>query len=109
MNKIFKDMLSEGWLIIYMDNMLIFSRNAETHRIRTHQVIQRLQEFDLFLKADKCSFNKSKVDYLGFIVSKDKLEMDPAKLQGIKDWPNLQKPKHVQQFLGFTGFYRQFI
>jgi hypothetical protein len=57
MNNIFSDLLQEGWLIIYMDNILIFSPDHETHQKQTHKVLSRLQEHRLYLKPEKCMFN----------------------------------------------------
>ena len=68
MNHIFQDMINEGWLIIYMDDILIFSDNSEEHHERTRRVIQRLQENDLFLKAEKCEFDKTETEFLGSII-----------------------------------------
>ena len=68
MNGIFKDMIDEGWMVIYMDDILIFSDDIDTHRQRTLRVLQRLQENDLFLKPEKCTFEAKEVEYLGMIV-----------------------------------------
>jgi hypothetical protein len=87
MNDIFRDMLNEGWLIIYVDNILIYSNDHEEHRKRTLRVLARLCEHDLFLKAEKCKFDIKEVEYLGLIISKNKITMDPTKLAGICNWP----------------------
>ncbi|GLB38887.1 putative retrotransposable element tf2 155 kda protein type 1-like [Lyophyllum shimeji] len=109
MNEIFKDMIDEGWLIIYMDDMLIFSTDLEEHRRRTLRVLQRLKENDLFLKLEKCTFEATEIEYLGMIVSHDHIAMDPTKVAGIKDWPTPTNVKGVRSFLGFGNFYRKFI
>jgi hypothetical protein len=62
MNNIFRDMLNEGWLIIYMDDILIYSSNSKEHQKRTLCVLARLCEHDLFLKAEKCKFDVKEVD-----------------------------------------------
>jgi len=72
-------------------------------------VLQRLRENDLYLKAMKCEFNKTRVEYLGMIVEEGKFAMDPLKLRGIRDWPIPTMVKQVRSFLGFGNFYRQFI
>ena len=61
MNDLFKDMIMEGWIIIYMDNILIYSSDLTIHKQRTRRVIERLKENDLFLKPEKCMFDTSKV------------------------------------------------
>ena len=109
MNDIFKDMIAEGWLVIYIDDLMIASENQEQQDERTRRVLERLMENDLYLKAEKCAFNQEKVEYLGFVISKDKIAMDPIKLDGIAKWPMPRKPRDVRSFLGFTGYYRKFI
>ncbi|GLB45794.1 putative reverse transcriptase-rnase h-integrase [Lyophyllum shimeji] len=109
MNEIFKDMIDEGWLIICMDDMLIFSTDLEEHRRQTLRVLQRLKENDLFLKLEKCTFEATEIEYLGMIVTHDHIAMDPTKVTGIKDWPTPTNVKGVRSFLGFGNFYRKFI
>jgi hypothetical protein len=109
MNDIFRDMLNEGWLIIYMDDILIYSNDPEEYQKQTLCVLARLHENDLFLKAEKCKFDVKEVEYLGLIISENKIAMDPTKLAGIHDWPAPTNVKGVQSFLGFGNFYRRFI
>jgi hypothetical protein len=68
-----------------------------------------LEEHDLYLKPKKCKFAKEEIEYLGVIIGQNKIHMDPGKLKGIADWPVPQNPTKVQQFLGFTGYYRYFV
>ena len=109
MNDSFWDMIAEGWLVIYMDNLLIFSLNDATHTEWTKGVLQQMKELDLHLKLEKCNFASSEVKYLGMIIKPGELAMDPIKLDGIAQWPVFTKVKDVWSFLGFANFYRQFI
>ena len=109
MNGIFKDMIDEGWMVIYMDDILIFSDDIDTHRQRTLRVLQRLQENDLFLKPEKCTFEAKEVEYLGMIVRENQIAMDPVKVKGVLEWPEPTNVKGVRSFLGFGNFYRRFI
>ena len=109
MNDSFHDMIAEGWLVIYMDDLLIFSPNKETHCKRTERVLQRMMELDLHLKLEKCRFATTEVEYLGMIVKPGQLAMDPVKLDGIASWPTPEKVKDVRLFLGFANFYQRFI
>ena len=103
MNNSFCDMIAEGWLVIYMDNLLIYSPNTTTHTEWTKWVLQHMVKLDLHLKLEKCTFTASKVEYLGMIVKPGQLAMDPVKLNGIAHWPTPSKVKDVHLFLGFTN------
>src|SRR5258707_2365418 len=105
MNELFKDLIQEGHVVIYMDDILIFTSDVETHRRIVHQVLQRLQDEDLFLKPKKCFFERDSIKYLGMIISHNQVCMDPTKLAAIANWPTPQKVKDVQSFLGFSNFY----
>ena len=75
----------------------------------TKQILQKLQDHDLFLKVKKCKFGKTKLEYLGLIVEEGKLLTDLIKVKGFADWPVPKSVKEVQSFLGFGNFYRKFI
>jgi hypothetical protein len=72
-------------------------------------ILERAWEYDLYFKAKKCKFRKSKIEYLGLVVEEEKLAMDPTKLKGILDWPAPKTVKEVQSFIGFGNFYRHFV
>jgi Reverse transcriptase (RNA-dependent DNA polymerase) len=95
MDSIFSDMIEKQKVVVYMDNILIFAENQEELQERTKQVLQRLQEHNLFLKPKKCEFNKSTMEYLGLIIQEGKLSMDPVKLSRIRDWPTPTSVKQV--------------
>ena len=109
MNDIFRDLLLSGHVIIYMDDILIFTDDLTTHRLITRQVLSLLQKHNLFLKPEKCSFETLEVEYLGVIVSHGSLKMDPKKILALQTWPTPRCKKDVQQFLGFVNFYRRFV
>ena len=109
MNDSFKDMIAEGWLIVYMDDMLITATNEKQNIERTRRVLQRMKELDLHLKLKKCKFGVKEVDFLGLILRPGEIAMDPTKLSGIAEWPTPTKVKDVRSFLGFTNYYRRFI
>jgi hypothetical protein len=80
MEWVFADFLNEGWLKIFIDDMLIKSRLMWEHKEREIKVLARLTEHDLFLKPEKCEFSQRQVEYLGFLISKGNIRMDPKKL-----------------------------
>ena len=109
MNTIFADLIAEGKVVIYLDNILIFSKDISEHHCIVRQVIEILAKHDLYLRLEKCEFERLQVEYLGVIISLNSVEMDPVKIAGVAEWPALTSKKEVQSFLGFTNFYRQFI
>ena len=94
MNHILWVEINNKWCKVYMDDILIFVTTLEELRIRTLQVLEVLLKHDLYLKPEKCEFEKKEVDYLGYVISHDKIAMDPKKLAGISEWP---APKNVRQ------------
>ena len=86
MNVIFLIETDEGWILIYIDNILIFLKEKEDLQKLALQVLKKLQDNDLFVNLDKCIFEVKEVDYLGMIVSENQIKMDLAKLEGIRDW-----------------------
>jgi hypothetical protein len=106
MNHIFWKEINEGWCTIYMDDVLIAATTIEKLRERTLCVLKIMWDNDLFLKPEKCEFEKIKVEYLGSIVEPNKVSMDLKKLAGISDWPSPKNLQQVRSFLGFGNFYR---
>jgi len=110
MDDIFQDEIAQGWLCIYMDNMIIATEDDEVlHKLRVNHILDKLEKFDLFLKPEKCKFHQREVEYLGVLIGNGTVKMDPVKVQGIADWPTPLTVKDVRSFLGFCNFYRAFI
>jgi hypothetical protein len=108
MNDIFSDLL-DVCVIDYLDDILVYSNDAETHSEHVREVLSRLQKHGLYAAPNKCSFHATTVEYLGFILSPEGLKMDLMKVNAITDWPEPWKVKDFQSFLGFCNFYRRFI
>jgi hypothetical protein len=118
MNTIFCQEVALGWLSVYMDDIVIHTKwqNEETeveHQARhwqyVHHILDKLKENDLYLKLEKCKFEQEEIEYLGLIVGRNKLWMDPTKIQGVATWKEPMNPTEVHKFLGFTGHYQYFI
>ena len=107
-NTIFADMLNVC-VVVYLDDILIYSEDMESHQQHVWEVLHRLWLHHLFAKPEKCEFHLDSVEYLGYHLSPEGLMMSPDKIQTISDWPEPCKVKDIQSFLGFTNFYRWFI
>ena len=102
MNNIFKDLIDKGHVAIYMDDILIYTQTIEHHRAVVTQVLDILWRHWLYLKAEKCSFECSTIEYLGLVLSEGCVEMDPVKIAGIWDRPTPKNVTEVQSFMGFV-------
>ena len=109
MESIFQDLILQGKVIVYMDDILIYTETLEEHRRVVSRVLQILKENKLYLKPEKCIFEARKIEFLGLILSEKQVEMDPVKIEGVAKWPTPRNVKDVQSFLGFVNFYRRFI
>ena len=108
MNEVFYDLL-DVYVVIYFDDILIYSNNLEDHKKHVKEVLRRLWDNKLYALSTKCVFHQNRVEFLGFILGSDGLRMNESKIQTIWDWPIPYQMKNVQSFLGFTNFYRRFI
>ena len=98
-----------NWCIIYLDDIIIHSRTPEEHLIRLEGVFKRLRAAGLKLKPSKCAFFRDHITYLGNVVSKEGIEVDPSKIKAIQQWPKPKTVTDVRSFLGFTNYYRKFM
>jgi len=108
-NNIFSDLVNEGHFIVYLNNILLFHNDLTKLHHLTHEVLQCLWKYNLYLKPEKCSFDQTTIEYLGVIISTENICMDLTKVQGIMKWPHPTKVKEIQLFLGFCNFYQYFI
>jgi hypothetical protein len=109
MNEIFQDLITEGVVSVYLDDILIFTNSLEEHHRITCLVLDHMREHKLYLRLEKYDFERTKIEYLGIIISHNKVEMDPVKIAGVADWPMPSSKKKVQSFVDFVNFYRCFI
>jgi len=109
MNKIFQTVIAKGIVVVYLDDILIFTKTEEEHEQAVQRVLKILVEYKLFLCLEKCKFYQRQIEYLGLVISENKVAMDPMKVARVCDWPTLENQTDVQAFIGFVNFYRCFI
>ena len=106
MNDLFKELIDEGVVTIYMVNILIFGGwTKEQHHGIVVQVLDILHKHCIYLKAEKCTFEQPTVEYLGLILSEGHVEIDLVKVTSVWDWPVPRNVTEVQLFVGFIKFY----
>ena len=108
MNSVFADLITKGQVAVYINDILI-NRTLKEHYQVVHEVLKRLKHYDLYLKQEKCKFEKSFMEYLGMIICPGEVQMDPGKVAAVKDWPTHTTLEEVRVFTGFANFYRRFI
>ncbi len=118
MNTIFRDLIADGSMTVYMDDMAIHTAQwpdeTEDDHVAWHwnivnQVLQKLNEHDLYLNPDKCDFELPHIDFLGVWVVNGTIQMEQGKVDKVKEWKPPQNITEVRHFLGFTGYYQYFI
>ena len=95
--------------LVFLDDVIIFSKTIDEHFDRLDAVFRRLKENGLKLKGSKCEFFKTEVKYLGFVVSEEGIKPDEEKIEAVKNWPEITNVKELRKFLGFTSYYRKFV
>ena len=108
MNHVLREFLGKC-VVVYFDDILVYSKNVDEHAFHLHQVLSKLLENQLYAKMSKCSFCLDEVTFLGFVVGKDGVKVDESKIQAIKDWPTPKSVSEIRSFHGLASFYRRFV
>ena len=108
MNSVFMPELDK-LVVVFIDDILIYSKNEEEHAEHLRIVLQRLREHKLYAKFNKCDFWLTEVQFLGHIISKDGISVDPGKIQDILNWKAPTSIPEIRSFLGLAGYYRRFV
>jgi len=108
MNRIFYDCI-DVFMVVYMDDLLIFSKDEESHLKHLETVLSRLKENDLYASPKKCEFMKDEMNFLGLIVGKNGIRVNPEKVKVLKTWPKPENLTELRSFLGLIQFFRRFI
>ena len=95
--------------VVYLDDIIVFGKTQEEHLQRLAAVFEKLRQAKLKLKPSKCNFFRTKISYLGHLVSKEGIHTDPSKIEAVKNWEKPENLNDIRSFLGFVGYYRKFI
>ena len=94
----------DKFVVVFIDDILIYSKTEEEHKEHLKIVLQELREQQLFTKFSKCDFFKDEIQYLGHVVTKEGISVDPEKIREIEDWPVPKDVTDVRSFMGITGY-----
>lgn len=108
MNEVLKDFIGR-FVVVYLDDIIIYSRTKEEHLEHLRLVLERLHDEKLSINLEKCDFLKKELVYLGFVVSKGTLKMDPSKVEAILNWHAPRIGTEVRSFHDLAQFYRKFV
>jgi hypothetical protein len=108
MNDVFREYM-DGFVMVYIEDILIFSRTAGDHLKHVKLILARLRQHQLFAKLSMCEFNRASLPFLGHVVGQGGMEMQQSKVQALADWPRLTTVTEVQSFLVVANYYRRFI
>ena len=97
------------FIMIYLDDIMVYSETLQEHKLHVGKVLAALTKADLWVKPEKTEFHKQEIEFLGFIMGKDGIKMDPKKVEAVTTWPTPKSVKDIQSFLGFANFYWRFI
>jgi hypothetical protein len=108
MNEVFRPWLRK-FVLVFFDDILVYSADWQTHMKHLEEVLRMLQVHGLVANKKKCLFGQTSVEYLGHLISKEGVAVDPSKVESVTRWPVPKNVKGVRGFLGLTGYYRKFI
>jgi len=101
--------LQDNELFVYLDDILVYARSLDEHKIKISRLMTKLRNANLRLQPNKCEFLRHEVSYLGHKISENGVKPDPEKIKAVQNFPIPRNQKNVKQFLGLVGYYRRFI
>jgi len=109
MNEILRDLVNEGKVTAFVDDVLVETEIEEEHNEIVEEVLRRLEENNLYIKPEKCMWKVRKIGFLGVVIGPNGIEIEKKKVDGVLSWPKPKNVKDVRKFLGLANYYRRFI
>jgi len=109
MNEILRDLINEGKVAAFVNDVLVGTETEEGHDEIVEEILRRLEENDLYIKLEKCVWKARKIGFLGVVIGPNRIEMEAEKVDRVLSWLQPKNVKDVRKFLGLTNYYRRFI
>jgi len=109
MNEILRDLINEGKVVAFVDDVLVGTETEEGHDEVVEEILRRLEENNLYVKPEKCTWKVRKIGFLGVVIGPNGIEIEEEKVDGVLSWPEPKNVKDVRKFLGLANYYRRFI
>jgi len=109
MNEILRDLINEGKVAAFVDDMLVGTETEEGHDEIVEEILRRLEENDLYIKPEKYVWKVRKIGFLGVVIGPKEIEMEKEKVDRVLSWPEPKNVKDIRKFLDLTNYYRRFI
>jgi len=109
MNEILRDLINEGKVAAFVDDVLVGTETEEGHDEIVEEILKRLEENDLYIKLEKCMWKVRKIGFLEVVIGPNRIEMEKKKIEGVLSWLEPKNIKDIRKFLGLTNYYRRFI
>jgi len=108
-NEILRDLINEGKVVAFVDDVLVGMETKEKHDEIVEEILKRLEENNLYIKPEKCVWKVQKIEFLGVVIGPNRIEMEKEKVDGVLSWPEPKNVKDVRKFLDLANYYRRFI
>jgi len=109
MNEILRDLINEGKVAAFVDDMLVETETEKGHDEIVEEILKRLEENSLYIKPEKCVWKARKIGFLGVVIGPNGIEMEAEKVDGVLSWSQPKNVKDIRKFLGLANYYRRFI
>jgi len=109
MNEILRDLINEGKVVVFVDDMLVGMETEKGHDKFVEEILRRLEKNDLYIKLEKCVWKARKIGFLGVVIGPNGIEIEKEKVEGVLSWPQPKDVKDIRKFLGLANYYRRFI